>query len=64
MNGDFLSSFEPYASFLQQNRSSPIATTAFHPHRLMLACAAMNDSHINLFSCAEPQIETNGRIVA
>ncbi|KAB8356410.1 hypothetical protein FH972_023993 [Carpinus fangiana] len=64
MHGDFLSSFEPYASFLQQNRSSPIATTAFHPHRLMLACAAINDSHVNLFSCAEPHGEINGRIVA
>ncbi|KAI9787257.1 MAG: hypothetical protein M1835_002832 [Candelina submexicana] len=53
VNGGFLSSFEPYSSFLQQNRSAPIAATAFHPHRMMLACAALNDNHINLFACED-----------
>ena len=51
VNGTFLNSIEPYSSFLQQNRSSPIAAAAFHPHRMMLACASLNNSHINLFTC-------------
>ncbi|KAJ5492588.1 Target of rapamycin complex 1 subunit mip1 [Penicillium diatomitis] len=51
VDGTYLSSYEPYSSFLQHNRSSPIAGTAFHPHRTMLACAALNDHHINLVSC-------------
>jgi regulator-associated protein of mTOR len=51
VDGTYLSSFEPYSSFLHHNRSSPIASTAFHPHRTMLACAALNDHHINLVSC-------------
>lgn len=51
VDGTYLSSFEPYSSFLHHNRSSPIASTAFHPHRTMLACAALNDHHVNLVSC-------------
>ncbi|KAJ5103779.1 hypothetical protein N7532_004308 [Penicillium argentinense] len=51
VDGTYLSSFEPYSSFLHHNRSSPIASAAFHPHRMMLACAALNDNHINLVSC-------------
>lgn len=50
-DGGYLSTYEPYTSFLGHNRSSPIASTAFHPHRTMLACAALNDHHINLVSC-------------
>ncbi|KAH0543073.1 hypothetical protein FGG08_002586 [Glutinoglossum americanum] len=53
VNGGFLSSLEPYSSFLQQNRSSPISTTTFHPHRMMLACSALHDNHINLFTCED-----------
>ncbi|KAJ5212159.1 uncharacterized protein N7498_003805 [Penicillium cinerascens] len=51
VDGTYLSTFEPYSSFLHHNRSSPIVSTAFHPHRTMLACAALNDNHINLVSC-------------
>ncbi|CAL5872696.1 uncharacterized protein PFLUO_LOCUS6963 [Penicillium psychrofluorescens] len=51
VDGSYLSTFEPYSSFLHHNRSSPIASTAFHPHRTVLACAALNDHHINLVSC-------------
>ncbi|KAJ5239635.1 Armadillo-like helical [Penicillium chermesinum] len=51
VDGTYLSTFEPYSSFLHHNRSSPIASTAFHPHRTMLACAALNDHHINIVSC-------------
>jgi regulatory associated protein of mTOR len=51
--GRELSRMEPYTSFLQQNRGAPISTTAFHPHRMILGCAARGDHHINLFTCAE-----------
>ncbi|PYH83994.1 hypothetical protein BO82DRAFT_278300 [Aspergillus uvarum CBS 121591] len=51
VDGSYLSTFEPYSSFLHHNRSSPIASTAFHPHRTVLACAALNDHHINLVTC-------------
>jgi regulator-associated protein of mTOR len=51
--GRELSRVEPYSSFLHQARQSAISATAFHPHRMMLACAARGDNHINLFTCAE-----------
>ncbi|TVY80319.1 Target of rapamycin complex 1 subunit mip1 [Lachnellula suecica] len=51
--GKELSRVEPYSSFLHQASRAPIAATAFHPHRMMLACAARGDNHINLFTCAE-----------
>ena len=49
-----LSSSEPYMSYLRtavRNASAPITATAFHPHRMMLACGAVNDGHVNLFRC-------------
>ncbi|KAH8160351.1 hypothetical protein CIB48_g7894 [Xylaria polymorpha] len=58
LDGHELSRMEPYSSFLQQNRGAPIATTAFHPHRMILGCAARGDHHINLFTCASEKPET------
>ena len=52
VNGTFLNTLEPYSSFLHSVRGTPIAATAFHPHRMMLACAAVGGSHVNLFGCA------------
>jgi len=49
--GRLLSSFEPYSSFLHQTRGAPIAATAFHPHRMMIAGAAIGDPHINIYAC-------------
>jgi regulator-associated protein of mTOR len=46
-----ISSFEPYSSFLHQSRGSPIAATAFHPHRMMIAGAALGDTHVNIYAC-------------
>ncbi|KAL1999694.1 hypothetical protein VTN02DRAFT_4155 [Thermoascus thermophilus] len=51
VDGTHLSTFEPYSSFLHHTRSSPISSTAFHPHRTLMACAALNDNHINLVAC-------------
>lgn len=52
-DGTDLSHIEPYSSFLQQNRGSPISATAFHPHRPILSVAARGDQHINLFTCED-----------
>lgn len=49
--GRLLSTFEPYSSFLHQSRGAPIAATAFHPHRMMIAGTALGDSHINIYAC-------------
>ncbi|KAI9817705.1 MAG: hypothetical protein M1832_004599 [Thelocarpon impressellum] len=53
LDGSHLSTAEPYSRFLHNNRTTPISTIGFHPHRMMLACSALNDSHINLFTCEE-----------
>jgi regulator-associated protein of mTOR len=52
--GKPVSYFEPYSGFLR-DRSAPIAATAFHPHRLMIAAAALHDNHVNIFACHEPK---------
>lgn len=54
--GKELSRVEPYSSFLQQSKGTPITATAFHPHRMMLGCAAKGDYHINLFSCGQEKV--------
>ena len=51
VDGRKLSSFEPHSSFLHHNRTTPISSTCFHPHRMMLACSALNDTHVNVFTC-------------
>ena len=40
-----------YLRGLNTPRNAPITATAFHPHRMMLACGAVNDGHVNLFKC-------------
>ncbi|KAI4748826.1 hypothetical protein E4T50_00815 [Aureobasidium sp. EXF-12298] len=56
-NSTPLSTIEPFSNFLHTNvlsshRPTPIASTAFHPHRMMLACSTVNDGHVSLFKCA------------
>ncbi|PHH80567.1 hypothetical protein CDD82_1672 [Ophiocordyceps australis] len=51
LDGNELSRLEPYSSFLHQTRGGVISTTAFHPHRPVLGCAARGDQHINLYTC-------------
>ena len=61
-----LSSFEPYMSYLRLGnapRNAPITATAFHPHRMMLACGAINDGHVNLFKCEATAHEKQGGVV-
>ena len=57
ISGTFLSSREPHSSFLYQNKLAPIAVTSFHPHRMMVAGAAYNDSHVNIYECNEMKKE-------
>ena len=59
-NGDQLGVFEPITSRLAQvvggglggrSNHNPVVATAYHPHRMMLACAALGDSHVSLLGC-------------
>lgn len=50
-DGHELSRAEPYSSFLQGHKGTPITTTAFHPHRMLLGCAARGDNTFNIFGC-------------
>ena len=60
-DGTELSRVEPYYSFLNQTKGTPITSTAFHPHRMMLGCAAKGDYHVNLFACGDERVpETDG----
>ncbi len=66
-----LSSFEPYMSnwrigggggfALGGRGNAPITATAFHPHRMMLACGAVNDGHVNLFRCEAKEKDGAGK---
>ena len=61
-----LSSFEPYMSYLRlanSRKNAPITATAFHPHRMMLACGAIDDGHVNLFKCQATADEKQGGVV-
>jgi regulator-associated protein of mTOR len=48
--GKVVSTVEPYSGFLR-DRSAPIAATAFHPHRLLIAASAVHDNHVNIYGC-------------
>ena len=30
---------------------SPIVTTAYHPHRMILGCSVLGDNHVSLITC-------------
>lgn len=58
-SGEPLGVFEPLPSRLAQvvggslagrASQSPIVATAYHPHRMLLACAAQGDGHVSLMS--------------
>ncbi|KAF2273663.1 uncharacterized protein EI97DRAFT_460851 [Westerdykella ornata] len=46
------SHFEPYTGFLG-DRSAAISATVFHPHRLLIAAAALHDNHVNIHACID-----------
>jgi len=52
-----ISTIEPFGGVFHTNvlsaqRPVPIAATAFHPHRMMLACSSLSDGHISMYKCA------------
>jgi regulator-associated protein of mTOR len=49
-DGKALSQFEPYSSRFMGGGGG-VSAVAFHPHRLMIAGAAVGESHVNLFGC-------------
>jgi regulator-associated protein of mTOR len=51
-DGREISRLEPYSGFLG-HKAAPLASTAFHPHRMLLACAARGDHHVSLYSCGK-----------
>lgn len=51
-NGAFLNTVKPFSPFLSSARSTPIACTAFHPHRMMLAAGSVANGYINVYTCA------------
>jgi regulator-associated protein of mTOR len=59
-HGDPLGAFEPPPTRLAQvvggglagrAHAGPVVATAYHPHRMLLACAARGDGHVSLVSC-------------
>jgi regulator-associated protein of mTOR len=55
-DGREITRLEPYSGFLQGNKTTPIASTAFHPHRMLLGCAARGDHQISLFTCGNERV--------
>ena len=47
-NGAFLNTLYPYAPLLS-TRATPIATTTFHPHRMLLATGCVGSNFVNVY---------------
>jgi len=50
-SGKMLSQFEPYSRFMAG--SGGVSSIAFHPHRMVVAGAAVGDTHVNVFGCGK-----------
>jgi regulatory associated protein of mTOR len=50
MNGTMLNRFELYSGWLTGSAGG-VSAVAFHPHRMMVASAALGDSHVSVFGC-------------
>ena len=48
-NGGFLNTIYPYSPLLSTSRATPIATTAFHPHRMLLATGCVGSNWVNIY---------------
>lgn len=62
-----LSTIEPFSNYLSghvMGHRPPISATAFHPHRMMLACSAVGDGHVSLFKVAgrDGSVTQNGTV--
>ena len=49
VSGESLGIYEPVSGMLR-SRKTPIVATAYHPHRMLLACAGLSDGHVSLIS--------------
>ncbi|KAG8534354.1 uncharacterized protein KY384_001198 [Bacidia gigantensis] len=56
MNGGLLNTLHPYSPFLSAARSSPITTTAFHPHQMLLSAGCVGSTWINIYTCGEGKV--------
>ncbi|KAL2269067.1 hypothetical protein VTJ83DRAFT_3913 [Remersonia thermophila] len=56
-DGHEITRLEPYSGFsLQGKATTPLASTAFHPHRMLLGCAARGDHQVSLFTCGNERV--------
>ncbi|KAL6713653.1 Target of rapamycin complex 1 subunit kog1 [Lecanora helva] len=54
VNGHRINNIRPYSPLLTTlAKSSPIACTAFHPHRMQLAVGSVGHGNVEVFSCVE-----------
>lgn len=51
VNGASINTIQPYTPFLTTVKTSPIACTSFHPHRMMLAVGSLGHGHVNVYTC-------------
>lgn len=52
--GDLVATLKnPNDSYLTNRTSSYLASTAFHPHRMMMATNYNQDGHINVYTCSD-----------
>ena len=54
-DGHEITRVEPYSGFLG-HKAAPLTATAFHPHRMLLGCAARGDNHVSLYSCGNERV--------
>jgi len=58
VNGAPINTIRPYSPLL--SKSSPIACTAFHPHRMQLAAGSLGHGNIEVFTCVGKDGEQRG----
>ncbi|EAQ89638.1 conserved hypothetical protein [Chaetomium globosum CBS 148.51] len=54
-DGHEITRVEPYSGFLG-HKAAPLTSTAFHPHRMLLGCAARGDNHVSLYACSNERV--------
>ncbi|KAK6463334.1 Kontroller of growth [Scheffersomyces coipomensis] len=57
-SGDLVSTLKnPHETYLTNRTSSYLASTAFHPHRMIVATNYNQDGHINIYTCSDINID-------
>ena len=52
-SGAFLNSVQPASAGFLHQQKTPMIATAFHPHRMMLACSSLHDQNVNIYTCTD-----------